>query len=95
MKTNKKNDEAFRHSKRPLHRGRGGGGAMSTGAEQIHEYPWITEVFARVRRSSAAEKFRSRSTLLSQLFVHRQVHKNNGAFRAGHDKDLTETGNGA
>ena len=40
-------------------------GAMSTGAEQIHEYPWVPEVFARVRRSSAAEMFRSRSTLLS------------------------------
>ena len=75
--------------------GGGGGGGRSTGAGQIHENPWKTEVFARVRRSSAAEKFRSRSTLLSQLFVHRQVHKNNGAFRAGHDKDLTETGNRA
>ena len=61
MKTNKKNDEALRHSKRPLHRGRGGG-AMSTGAEQIHEYPWITEVSARVRRSSSGKVSKSVNT---------------------------------
>ena len=81
MKTNKKNNEALRHSKRPLHRegGRGGGGhyindfcffpsvrtlfnhgssSISTGTEQIHEYPWVPEVFSRVLRSSAAEMFR-------------------------------------
>ena len=62
MKTNKKNDEALRHSKRPLHRGRGGGGAMSTGGEQIHEYPWITEVSARGRRSSSGKVSKSVNT---------------------------------
>ena len=53
MKTNKKNDEALRHSKRPLHRGRGGE-AMSTGAEQIHEYPWrfLLACGDQVRRKS-------------------------------------------
>ena len=84
MKTSKKNDEALRHSKRPLHRvgGRGRGGhyiddfcspkcpyiiqpchgssSMSTGAKQIHEYPWVSQIFSPVRRSSAAEMFRSR-----------------------------------
>ena len=42
--------------------GGGGGGAMSTGAEQIHEYPWITEVSARVRRSSSGKVSKSVNT---------------------------------